>query len=411
MGYRNVRWSIYAVLLTIPVMILASARDESSKPDGSVEYAQQSRVNSPEYFPAKARLRYAKGFTLEYHDTYKRIEVSTPWRDSQETFTYLLIPRGYKLPSPPSDAVVIEVPIERIVLLSSTNSAFFAMLNLEETLVGMARTRQIVTPEIAKRISLGHIVEVSLDTSGMTRNLNMEMLCMLQPEAILVYGTGIPELDLQPKLAQAGFRVLIDGSYMEPVPLGRAEWIKFIAAFFNKEKEAERIFDEIATSYENRVEQVKGVKTRPTVFYGTTYKNVWYMPGGESYVAQFYTDAGADYLWRDDRTRGSMPMSFEAVMERARDADFWLDPGIFHSLRDLEASDDRYRLFRAFQKGQVFQNDAQFTPEGGNDYWETGIARPDLVLADLISIFHPDLIPGHKRIWYRKLPPEQDDPR
>ena len=97
-------------------------------------------------------------------------------------------------------------------------------------------------------------------------------------------------------------------------------------------------------------------------------------------------------------------MAIEAVVERAREAEYWINTGLARSLAELRGVDDRFRLFTSFRTGRVYNNDARVNPKGGNDFWETGAARPDLVLADLISIFHPELVPDHRRIWYRQLP-------
>jgi iron complex transport system substrate-binding protein len=115
-------------------------------------------------------------------------------------------------------------------------------------------------------------------------------------------------------------------------------------------------------------------------------------------------DAGADYLWSGDTTSGSMPLSVESVIDRAKEADFWLDPGASRSLSELTGMDERFSVFKAFRVGRVYNNDAKIGPNGGNDYWETGEARPDLALNDFISIFHPELLPSYVRMWYRQLP-------
>ncbi len=362
-------------------------------------------AESVDLFPHKARLRFARCFTIEYRGTYKRVEVRTPWRNSRESFVYILAPRGA---SPTVDlqpgAVVIPVPLERMALSSATWTSHFSMLHIEETLVGLAGCAWISTPEVVSLIRKGHITEIGDGGPGMNQQINMERLTLLKPDAVMVYGTGLPEFDQAPKLVEAGFKSLMNASHMEATPLGRTEWIKFIAAFFNKEAEAERVFDEIALNYEALASKARTVSRRPTVFCNAAWRGTWHMPGGESYNARFLEDAGAHYLWRDDNTPGNIPLAIETVVERAREAEFWIDTGMCRSLAELRGVDDRYGLFASFRAGKVFNNDARVNPQGGNDYWATGIARPDLVLADLISIFHPELIPEHRRIWYRQLP-------
>lgn len=238
----------------------------------------------------------------------------------------------------------------------------------------------------------------------MVTHLDFERLYALQPDLVIVYGTGIAEYDNHPKLIEAGFRTVVFSNHMESTPLGRAEWIKFIAAFFDKEAEAERIFDEIVDAYAAQAGMARAQRERPSVFSGLFYRSSWYIAGGNSYMAAFIADAGGEYVWRDDRTAGSIPLDMEIVVNRAREADYWLDPGIPRSLEELSATDERFRVLKSFRNGNVYSNDAKTNEGGGNDFWETGVARPDLVLADLINIFHPELMLPHRPVWYRKLP-------
>jgi iron complex transport system substrate-binding protein len=202
---------------------------------------------------------------------------------------------------------------------------------------------------------------------------------------------------------EANLNVVIDGEYMEPTPLGRAEWVKFLAAFFNKERQAEELFQAAVSSYEEMAARVKQIPDKPTVFLNAPFDGTWWVPGGESYLAAFLRDAGARYLWADIPSQGSQTLDFEAVYELAADADFWLNPGQWNNLNDGLAVDERLSEFRAFQEGNVYNNNASVNKYGGNDYWESGLTRPDVVLADLIKIFHPDLLPEHEFVYYQQL--------
>lgn len=352
----------------------------------------------------RARVRYARGFTLEYHDTYKQIQVLSPWRDSRTTFTYILVPRGGEIPQVPPGAMVVETPVRSTAASTTSCIPFLPMLDITRSLVAFAGCNRVNTPAVVEMIRQGRTAEIGIGAGGMTMALNMERLYALQPDIVMVYGTGLSEYDHHPKLLEAGFKPVMFASYMETSPLGRTEWVKFLAAFFDRESEAERIFDEIAERYEILVAKTRDVVHRPTVFNGIPHRGLVWVPGGKSYAAGFLADAGADYVWRDDATSGSMPLSVESVLERGCKADFWLDPGSSRSLAELEGVDERFNLFKAFRSGNVYNNDAKTGSNGGNDYWETGEANPDVVLSDLISIFHPDLLPSYQPTWYRKLP-------
>lgn len=191
---------------------------------------------------------------------------------------------------------------------------------------------------------------------------------------------------------------------MEDTPLGRSEWLKFTALFFNKDEQAETIFSEIADKYERVAQKAKSVKNRPIVFVGFNFKGTWYMPGGKSYVAKYLADAGANYLWSDDKSSGSLPLSFEVVLERAANADYWLNfSQSWNKLKDLVVEDNRYADFKAMKIGNLYNNNARVNENGGNDYWEGGISNPDMVLSDLIKILYPEMLPNHKLFYYHQL--------
>lgn len=191
---------------------------------------------------------------------------------------------------------------------------------------------------------------------------------------------------------------------MEENPLGRAEWIKFMAAFFGKAAAADSIFNEIDSSYRALAALAAGAARKPVVLVGAPFGGAWWVPGGHTYVARLLADAGAAYPWAGDTTRGSLNMDLEAVLAKAGGAEIWLNVWGWKDLADARAQDDRYALFRAFREGNVWNNDRIRCADGGRDFFETGTARPDWVLADLIAILHPELLPGHVMRWYRRLP-------
>ena len=363
----------------------------------------RSAASAPSLMDNHAAIHYAKGFTLEYHAGYKILRVLSPWRDAHTTFTYVLVPRGSKHPRVENNAILVETPVRRIVVTSNTFIPYFAMLGLEDRIVGVTDANKVGTPTVAARIRARRIANVG-NGAGPMRNLNMECLLALQPDLIMVYDAGNPQYDLRDKLGEAGFHVALNGEYMETSPLGRTEWMKFIAAFFDKDAEAERQFAAIAHRYHLQAAKARTVTWRPTVFCGPGFQRTWHMPGGNGYMATFLRDAGANYLWADDRSTGEIPLNIEAVIARARNADIWLDPGTYRSLAELAGADERYTLFRAFRSGRVYNNNAKLNPGAGNDFWEAGVANPDRVLADLISIFHPELLTKHQCTWFWQLP-------
>jgi iron complex transport system substrate-binding protein len=204
-------------------------------------------------------------------------------------------------------------------------------------------------------------------------------------------------------LIVAGLKTVVNAEWLETSPLARAEWGKFIAVFFNKEADAEALFAKTVQQYDEYAALAAGVTEKPTVFTGSDYQGTWSMPGGNSFAATFLKDAGADYLWADDTSTGSLPLAFEAVFEKAQSADYWVNVGYFFTPDDLLAADARYADFAAYQSGNIWNNDAITSANGGNDYYESAVAHPEIVLADLIKIFHPELLPDYELVYYRQL--------
>jgi iron complex transport system substrate-binding protein len=363
--------------------------------DGGVEPYDRN----VDYFPDKIRVQHATGFTVRYHRHYKVVTVRNPWRHAKQTFLYVLVQRGAPAPAGYSNAPRIEVPVRTMVTMSTTYLPYLDRFGIVDRLVGHSALKQVNTPAIVERIQAGQLVDV-----GSGAVVNIVLLLDLHPDLIMTYASGNPDNDAHPKLLEVGLKVAINAAYMDTSPLGRTEWMKFVALFFNREAVAESLFREIVAEYERLATLTRHVRIKPTVFTQAAYQGTWFVPGGNSYQARALQDAGAAYLWADDGSTGNLRLDFEAVFERARDADFWLaNWSGWERVQDVLAADARYANFGALQQGRVYNNNARLNPHGGNDYWETGVANPHLVLADLIKIFHPDLVPDHELMWYRPL--------
>ncbi len=351
-----------------------------------------------DYFPEKAQIEYAAGLSIEYHNAYKVVTIKTPWPGAAESMEYALVQCGAPTPEGFLDEQIITVPAQSIITMSTTYLPALDELGLLDRLVGVDDTTYVSNPTVLKMAEEGKLASI-----GYGSGVNVEKVLELAPSLVMTYGSGTPDYDAHPVLLQAGQKVVINAEWMDTSPLGRAEWLKFIAVFFNKEAEAETLFAQTAQQYQELAALTSAVSQKPTAFTGSAYQGTWYMPGGQSFAAAFLRDAGADYLWSDDTSTGSLPLSIEAVFEKAQAADFWLNVGYVGSLEDLKAMDARYADFAAFQNGNVWNNDAKTSPAGGNDYYESAVIHPELVLADLIHILHPDLLPDHEFIYYRQV--------
>ena len=379
-----------SLLLTLP----AAAEPTTNVLSGSAD----TYSPSTDYFPAKVDIRHATGFSAEYHKNYKIVRVLNPWKGATETFTYVLTQKGTPQPEGYADAQHIAVPVERFVSLSTTYLPHLEAIGAQESLVGLATASFVYADWIRDRVKSGKTIETGTDGG-----INREAIVAVEPDLVMTYGSGNPSSDAHPKLMEMGISSAINAEFMEGTPLGRAEWMKFTALFFNREAEVETTYGHIAKRYTELAELGRSVSDRPTVFTNMSWQGLWHASGGKSFIAVLLADAGADYVWKNNPSERSIPLDFESVLERAESADYWINTGIWDSLNDAMASDERYSLFAAFRNKQMYNHIGRINEHGGNDYWESGVAKPHLVLSDLIKIFHPDLLPDHTLYYYRRL--------
>lgn len=345
-------------------------------------------------------VRHAKNFELTDYGTHRILSVRNAFRDSTRTHHYALVPKGGELPDLPDGVAIIRTPVERVVAMETVYIGYLEALGQLDTIIAAATVDYISNPEIRKRVSEGAIQPVQVGQA-----IDVEKLLLLHPDLILTSISGDATFDIPAKLERTGLPIVLTAGYMEQDPLARAEWIKFVAALFEEEPRARQIFKGI----EKRYQELKGLtdsienKPKPTVLCGAPYSGVWHVPGGDSFTARTILDAGGDYLWSDDSSQGGIPLDTERVFFKAAHADYWINPSFYRSRNALFSADARFAKFAAAKEGKVFNNTRQVTPEGGNAIWERGIMQPDKVLADLIHIFHPDLLPEHKLIFYERL--------
>jgi iron complex transport system substrate-binding protein len=232
--------------------------------------------------------------------------------------------------------------------------------------------------------------------------MNGEMVIALKPDLVIGFSIN-NQNNAYHMLERAGIPVVYNGDWTEETPLGKAEWIKFFAPFFGHEKKADSLFNTIASSYKAAKSIAEKADYSPTILSGALYKDVWYLPGGSSWAAQFLKDANTRYLWEASKDTGSLSLSLESVLERGRNADFWISPSQFTSYEQLKGANRHYSQFKAYQKKKVFTFAATRGETGGLLYYELGPNRPDLILKDLIRIFHPELLPQHEPFFFKPL--------
>ena len=330
---------------------------------------------------------YAKGFVVNYYDTYKELLVFSA--DRKDTL------HSYYL----SDSVrqgFVKTPVTRLASLSSVYAAYISDLSLEEILMAVAEKDYINSESILNEFENRSISEI-----GSLEKMNHEALLMAEVDLIYSFGWQGKSAGFETKYPNTNFAYAYE--YLEEQPLGRAEWIKFFACFFNKEAKADSIFNEIKTSYESLKTLASTASKNPKVLINMPFKEQWHMPGGLSYSAHFIADAGGYYPWDSLNKINSTPLDWELVYNKAYDCDFWINTGVFSSYKEVEAILPDMNLFAAFKNKQVYNNNARTNDFGGNDYWESGLLHVDELLADLIAIFHPELLPNRTLKYYKSL--------
>jgi iron complex transport system substrate-binding protein len=374
-----------------------TATEETVAPESNLtDSCVDDYDESIDYFPNKVEVTNAEGFTVDYFNNYKVVTVLTPFIGAEQSAEYILVQCGTPAPDGFEGATAIEVPIDSVVAMSTTYLPALQELGLLDTLVGVDTTLYTTSEAVIGLVEAGTVAEI-----GNGAEVNVEVAVDLEPDLIMTNATGTPDYDAHPKLEEAGLPVVLNSDYLDTSPLGRSEWVDFIALFYNEEAASEAWFDGVVSDYEALVAMTADVEERPTVFVNTPFDGTWFMSGGENYFAQLLRDAGADYLWSDDDSTGTLYLDFETVFDRAADADFWLNIGIFTTLDSLVATDERFTEFAAYQNGSIYNNDAISNENGGSDFYESGVVFPNLVLADLIKIFHPELVPDHEFVYYR----------
>ncbi len=363
---------------------------------------QEKKDGNPKAVSAKPiPIAHAKGFTMEKQSNgITVIKITSPWPNSEAAFTYALVPKdSLATTSLDKDTynAIVPVPVENIVVTSTTHIPALEALEQLDKLIGFPDTRYISSKTAREYIDAGKVKDL-----GKNEALSTEMVIALNPD--LVVGFGINnENKAYETVQRAGIPVVYNGEWTEETPLGKAEWIKFFAPFFQQEAKADSIFATIADNYHNTKKLAQQAKSKPTVLSGALYKDIWYLPGGKSWGAKFMEDANTNYLWKDTKETGSLSLSLESVLEKGRAAEYWIAPSQFISYQEMEDSNRHYTQFAAYKNKKIYTYANTKGETGGMLYFELAPNRPDLVLKDLIHIFHPELLPEHQSVFFKPL--------
>jgi iron complex transport system substrate-binding protein len=346
-----------------------------------------------EWFPEQVSFDVASGIRVEYEGNTKLVTIDRPTDDPDvDPLTLALVQCGTSTDGVDAD-LVVEVPVDAVATYSTTFLQGFELIGREDVLVAHGGTSFVSSDTIRTLIDDGSIVEV-----GNSSEPDLEVLAAAEPDLVMV-SAGFGGVDPTEGFAALDVPVLPNASFLEQDPLGRAEWMKLEAMLLNEEAAVDEVFETIAADYRELTELVADVDERPTVLTGSPFEGSWFIATGDSYTSALIEAAGGTYLF-DDLEGPTQPLDLEVVLDRAQDADVWLNAGSVAEEPDaLLGDDERLGQFTAFPD-RVFPNDADLGPTGGNRFFEEGAVRPDLVLADVVSMLHPDLLPDHELRFY-----------
>ena len=345
--------------------------------------------NSTDGLVSRNQLKYAKGFALEQKGGITYIDVYNPWNNNSVIASYTICSDSL------NENCNIRVPVQRLASLSSTYLGMLSLLDARESVVATSNANWICDSVLYSNYVQGNVINLGNDLS-----ISAEAVIAQKPNVVLKYIYQSPD-PIDPVIEGSGIPVIYLIEFMEEHPLGKAEWIKLVGALLNKEKEADSIFNDIEKKYKYYTELAGQSKSRPTVLCGSVYKGTWYAAGGSSHIAQLLYDANADYYWQSDTTTGSLSLALESVIQHQKEADYWINANAY-TLDELVTVEPRSNVFKAFEDGNVYHYNKLENTNGGLDYYEMGVVRPDVLLRDLLVILHPDLLDA-ETVYYRKL--------
>ena len=352
----------------------------------------KSGEKKPEVDSEVMKPEYAKGFTVQTLDNGVRlVEVGDPQnvlRESDDdedydmpvSYRFALVDKG-STEKTPEGYERVEVPITSTITMTSLQLSNFTALNAHDIIKGITGTKNLFDQDIKERVEKGEIVKI-----GMEGDFDTELVLAANPDIIFISPFKRGGYDA---IKETGIMLVPHLGYKELTPLGQAEWIKFVALFIGKEKEAETVFNGIKERYNSLKSKTETVEHRPTVFSGEMHGGNWYAVGGRNHLAQLFIDAGAEYVIKNDNS-GGVNMEFEEIYEKASDADYWRILNSYEgefSYDALKDSEPRNELFKAFKDHKVIYCNMKQTP-----YYEIAPVQPDVLLADLTAIFHPELV-------------------
>jgi len=341
----------------------------------------------------------AEHFSVDYFDGYKILSIREAWNGDLEKHRWLLLDSAFeehKLHDSLKKLPIIHIPVKNVATLSTTAIAFMERLDLLDKIIAVENRNLIYSEKMQNLID-----SLSIKQVGSGNTLDLETILILKPALVLTFGTGSTLYDDYPRFKTAKIPTVITAEWMESHPLARFEWIRFFGVLFGKEREADSIFAETQKRYDSLAQLALNAAKKPLVLTGYPQGSEWLAGGGGSYVARFLQDAKAKYIWESNAQAGTLTLGIETALQSGGQAEFWLHPSFWTSKAEIMQNEPRISMLPLWKNGKIYQSSKRIGKNGSRDFYESAVANPDLVLADLISIFHSEILPEHDFVYYK----------
>lgn len=343
---------------------------------------------------------YASGFEILGAEGWKSsiIRVFSPWQGAENAQMQLFVSRDGERAPRGFEGQVVEAGAQNIICLSSTHVAMLDALGEVSRVKGVSGI-DYVTNDYVRR-NADRIADIGFD-----RNIDYERIVAQRADVVLLYGINGAS-PMEQKLLELSLPFLYVGEYLEESPLGKAEWVVAVAELLDRREEGIACFEKLPQRYNALKEKVKACgEKRPRVMVNTPFGGQWFMPSTESYVARLIDDAGGEFVYTKNTSNRSVPIDMEEAYLLASEADVWINVGTLGSMEEFASQYPKFVGLPCIRKGRLFNCNRRMSAAGSNDYWESGVMRPDVVLSDLVEIFHPELQPvdEEEMYYYQRL--------
>ncbi len=343
--------------------------------------------NAPKSIDSKIEadvLKRNKQFSVKDSAGLRIIEIVEPFVNSSIKEKYVLYSKSEGKPEGIAADVFVGLPIEKVGINSTTHLGYLNALGKQDNVVAVSNKSLFYDSNFQQRIAAGKILELG------NRTLNTELVIQSELDVLFTFAIDASSYESVQQLRELGQPIILISEFMESDPINKAEWLKVFAAFFDKTtmQKADAHLEMIRYKYDSIRTESMLYSFLPKVTIGLPWKGTWYVSGSNSYQAQLIRDAAATYSWHHYKQTASVPLDIETAISEGMQAHFWINTGTITNSNELQKSNEMFAQFQSFQNKRIYTNYKRSNKLGANDYWEMGVVRPDLILSDLVAIFH-----------------------